>query len=308
MDNSTLANATTDLCVDSEQTPYPSVIWVALAVLMLATFFGNLLVIVSIAYFRQLHTPTNFLVLSLAVSDMLLGVSVLPFVTFLSMTPCSIHQKFLCRVKSLFDSLLCFASILNLYCICIDRYYAICRPLSYHSKINSRVIAGMISMTWSAAVVLALVVAFGGKKNKARCAITQNMRLSFLAALCAFYVPAVVMSTLYTKILLVVRRQVRSIQVANSSESVSKAERKATLTLAKVICAFLLLWAPFSICSTYPFSLPLPVFETFKFFGWFNSALNPFIYAYSHSWYRSAFRLFLTGKIFTETCANTRLN
>ncbi|KAM7395019.1 hypothetical protein PAMA_006660 [Pampus argenteus] len=314
-------------CYESDNTTYifssnPSIICVLLYIflgsLSVVTICGNLLVIISVIYFKQLHIPTNYLIVSLAVADLLVGVLVFPFSMAFTVTSCWYYEGLICKVRGSFDVTLSTASILNLCCISIDRYYAVCQPLSYKSKINNRVIGIIIFVSWAVSALIGIGIIIAGF-NQGKCeesCLTDALISVILGGIFSFYIPVIIMLCIYLKIFLVAQRQARSIQSTTcqntkSGATVSKMERKATKTLAIVMGVFILCWIPYFLCIilqplTYDL-IPIAVIETLNWLTLSNSMLNPFIYAFFYSWFRSAFRMIISGKIFRGNCANSKL-
>ncbi|XP_037607475.1 trace amine-associated receptor 1-like [Sebastes umbrosus] len=293
-------------------------LYIFLGSLCVVTICGNLLVIISIIYFKQLHTATNSLILSLAVADLLVGVVVFPFNMALSLSSCLYYEDLFCKVRGSFDITLSTASILNLCCISIDRYYAVCQPLNYRTKINVNAVVVMILGSWSVSVLVAIGSTIPGLSNE-KC--EENCFIDFLLAtilglIFSFYLPVIIMLCIYLKIFLVAQRQARSIQntICQSTKSgatASKMERKATKTLAIVMGVFLMCWTPFFLCFTFQLlnhvSVFVPLFETLNWLALLNSMLIPFIYAFFYGWFRSAFRMIISVKIFQGDFTNTKL-
>ncbi|XP_055005251.1 trace amine-associated receptor 1-like [Boleophthalmus pectinirostris] len=257
-----------------------------IGLLSLITICGNLLVIISIVYFRQLHTPTNYLILSLAIADLLVGFVVFPLTIQFSISSC------------LFEKELFY------------RYYSVCQPLTYRAKITESVALVMISVSWTISAFIGIgVTVMNTTPCKGNCFVDVVL-VNIIGLIFGFYAPVFVMLCIYFKIFLVAQKQARSIQGTQSG--VSKMEKKATKTLATVMGLFLLCWLPFYICTTVlSFSpgtlLPLAFIELLNWLALINSTLNPFIYAFFYSWFRAAFRMIISGKIFIGDFANFKL-
>ncbi|XP_070762026.1 trace amine-associated receptor 1-like [Enoplosus armatus] len=307
--------------------PMRVALYMILGVTVILTVCGNLLVTVSIAYFKQLHTPTNYLIVSLAVSDLLLGLLVMFPSMIQCVESCWYFGDVFCKVYMSSDVMLCTASILNLSFISLDRHYAVCQPLSYRRKISVSVVLIMILLSWSISALIGFGMIFM-KLNiwgfeefyynhiacEGGCVLFQSGLSSTVSSILSFYVPGIIMLGIYLKIFLVAQRQLRSIQNAScvSSARISNASQtKATKTLAIIMGAFLSFWTPFFVCNIIdPFisySTPPALFETLVWVGYLNSTVNPIIYAFFYSWFRKAFRLFTSGNIFKSDISETTL-
>ncbi|XP_074535606.1 trace amine-associated receptor 4-like [Halichoeres trimaculatus] len=221
--------------------PLRVVLYIFFVLLIILTVCGNLLVTVSVAYFKQLHTPTNYLIASLAVSDLLVGVIIMfpGMIQFLE--SCWYFGDFLCKVSLSFNVTLITASIINLCFISIDRYYAVCQPLLYRSRITDNTVFVMIAVTWGASVFIGFGIVFFKLNLLGRCSLFQTKLSSIISSVLSFYLPGVILLGVYLKILLVAQKQFRSIQRAGcrweSPPLHSQAllpPRKATLSSTRV--------------------------------------------------------------------------
>ncbi|XP_058249064.1 trace amine-associated receptor 1-like [Hemibagrus wyckioides] len=295
----------------------------------LITVIGNLLVIITVVHFRQLRTSTNYLILSLAVADLLVGGIVMPPSMIRSVETCWYLGSTFCKIHSSLDVTVCTASILNLCIISLDRYYAVCHPLLYHSKLTPTTIRFMIVVCWSISAVLGFGMIFlelsslGNEESynflcEGACMIFQAKAAAIVFPMFCFYIPAVIMLCVYAKILLTAQRQARAIRSTNAQMKtveekggMSKSERKATKTLAIIVGVFLTSWVPYFICYSIDpytgYSLPPVVFDVAIWVAYFNSTCNPIVYAFFYSWFRQAFRVILSGGIFLTDSSHTKL-
>ncbi|KAJ1154621.1 hypothetical protein NDU88_007364 [Pleurodeles waltl] len=286
---------------------------------MMLIVVGNLLVVISISHFKMLHSPTNFLLLSLALADLLLGLTVLPFSISRSVEGCWYFGNAFCRLHTFLDTVFCLVSIMHLCFIAIDRYCAICYPLRYHAQFTVRVACMYIGVAWSAPIAYTAIFLYTD-------VVEGRLRYLLLDMPCAgncqllfnklwgwlnfpiFFVPCILMITLYAKIYIVAIRQAKEISaMSNRTGSLvptgtSKREWKAAKTLGIAMGIYLMCWLPFTldtmVDSLLNFVTPALLFDISIWFAYFNSACNPLIYGFSYRWFRKALKMIITCSIF----------
>nr|KAG5689807.1 hypothetical protein BaRGS_007085 [Batillaria attramentaria] len=181
------------------------VISVILGALILCTIIGNCLVCISVGIVKRLQTPSNLLIVSLAVADLLVAILVMPLAGTMQVYGHWALGERVCDMWTTTDVLLCTASILNLCAISVDRYLVITRPFQYAMKRTPRRMGFMIFVVWGVSAVVSIPPVFGWKSPHQAydCFISQDIGYQIYATLCAFYLPLFIMIFVYFKIWLV---------------------------------------------------------------------------------------------------------
>ncbi|XP_031662001.1 trace amine-associated receptor 13c-like [Oncorhynchus kisutch] len=288
-------------------------LYIFFSLISAVTVFLNVLVIISISHFKQLHTPTNLLIFSLAVSDLLVGLIVIPVVTVAIMESCWGFGEYFCAFQFYISFLCTSLSLGNLVLISIDRYVAVCDPLLYHSRITIRRMMCFISITWCCCIIYDAVIIKNvvnvqtpGRCLK-ECFIVEGKtwvnNIIYIAITMA--VPCSIIITLYMKIFLVARSQARKVfskQAASVSGvktvQANKSERKAAKTLGIVVVNYFICWIP-SLFVYFFSSFLIEIFSSYfiSFLPLVNSLINPIIYAFFYPWFKVTAKLILTLKL-----------
>lgn len=177
-----------------------------LGCLVAATFAWNALVLATIAHVRTFHRAPYNLVVSMAVSDVLVATLVMP----LSLAHELAGRRWrlgarLCQLWIACDVLCCTASIWSVMAIALDRYWSITRHLTYTRGTRRRVSNLMIALTWalSAAISLAPLLFGWGEiysERQEACHVSRAPAYAVVSTLSAFYLPLGVVLFVYFRI------------------------------------------------------------------------------------------------------------
>ncbi|GBM39729.1 5-hydroxytryptamine receptor 2A [Araneus ventricosus] len=146
-----------------------------LGLLILATVIGNVFVIAAIFLERNLQTVGNYLVLSLAVADLMVACLVMPMGALYEVNQQWILGPELCEVWTSGDVLCCTASILHLLAIALDRYWAVTN-VDYVRQRSSNRVGFMIFMVWAVGFLVSFAPILGWKDEQFLYRIEEEKR------------------------------------------------------------------------------------------------------------------------------------
>nr|XP_055074298.1 neuromedin-U receptor 1 [Misgurnus anguillicaudatus] len=238
---------------------------------------GNVLTCTVIARNKIMRTPTNFYLFSLAVSDLLVLLLGMPLELYEMWS----NYPFLlgksgCYFKTFLFETVCFASILNVTALSVERYIAVVHPLRAKYVVTRTHAKRVILSVWSVSMLCAIpntslhgifTLPFpkgkgtGGVPNSATCMLVKprwmyNLIIQITTFL-FFLLPMLTISVLYLLIGIQLKRE-KMLQVmgakasmgqdgySNAHSQQQKARRRqVTKMLFVLVVMFGICWAPF---------------------------------------------------------------
>ncbi|KAH0627600.1 hypothetical protein JD844_003530 [Phrynosoma platyrhinos] len=303
--NQTGSDSSVDLpAIGPSLSVFSVLILTLLAMLVVATFLWNLLVLATILRVRTFHRVPHNLVASMAISDVMVAALVMP----LSL----VHElsgrrwrlgRVMCQAWISCDVLCCTASIWNVTAIALDRYWSITRHLEYTLQTRRRISNIMIALTWFLSAIISLApVLFGWgetySEGNEECQVSREPSYTIFSTFGAFYLPLCLVEQVkeasqQPQMVFTVRHATVTFQTDGDTWREQK-EKKAALMVGILIGVFVLCWIPFFItelinplCSC---DIP-PIWKSiFLWLGYSNSFFNPLIYTAFNKNYNNAFK------------------
>ncbi|XP_066506532.1 trace amine-associated receptor 13c-like [Hoplias malabaricus] len=298
-------------------------LFIILSCVSVCTVILNLLVIISISHFKQLHTPTNLIILSLAVADLLVGLFLMPVKTMELVDTCWYLGIVWCFISQIMNLFSLSASLCSMIIIAVDRYIAVSDPLLYSSRVTVCKMSLIIIMGWSSSLLYNIIYVYfndyflqSQTRCYGECVLYIKHSWVIIDLVIVFVTPCSFIIILYSIIFKIAHYQAKAIRAVNNGvsknqgENISKfSETKAAKTLGIVIFVYFACWIPFFI-SSLSVERVTSVSVVWTIFGWLlymNSSVNPLIYAIFYSWFRESVKYIVGCRIFESSSSEMNL-
>lgn len=261
---------------------------------------GNFLVIAAYAKNHRLRTGTYALLVSLALSDFLVGGIAIPMRIYGSIKSWEVSVLFV-LVYTAFDIFSAVTSNIHLMAISFERFIAVSRPF-YHQTLTVHPYAVASTMSWFLGIVVASMHPANYLQNgsdvslKLRLIEVYSVTLFGLCFLGPLTIITIVNIGIFRIARVLIRRDPSQLirrdpsQHGYMRQGMLRKERKAAFTLLVMTGFFFIAWFPFFVvnmlylycwtCLPSSINAQFIMVNIIKWLHYSNSAINPAIYAY----------------------------
>ncbi|XP_049868067.1 neuromedin-U receptor 1-like isoform X2 [Pectinophora gossypiella] len=280
-------------------------------IIFIVSIIGNLLSCIVIYYDRTMHTATNYYLLNLAVSDLIVTFAILLEIHE-HLSDAYTFGSLACKIHFFLIVLLWNSSILTMTALAIERYIAIWHPLVLKSTPVWRRVMKILVLIWVMAIAASLpevwTVCLVKTQKSSVCFIvpTKFARiLNGVLALVMFVLPLGIMMFVYGMIAVKVslmEKTTKRNKIFNHRDNRSKVNKLIALTLSFVVCwlPFFSLRVLFFVCNIRQL-MRLPqwvgaVYKVVSFNSWFGVVLNPVLFSLKSTKFRKALKALWAAK------------
>lgn len=262
-----------------------------------AAIFGNILVIAAFAITKSLHKKTYLLLISLAVADLLVGAVAIPMFIHLiggSVTQWWALDNHVQHAQTALEIFVSYASIFFLVAIALERLYASVFPFN-HDNLKPLAYYIAIGIVWSLAALLGILSYL---REQHVGAADNDGVFYFIMVLLALSMVIILVSYAIIAVILMRSRSILT----------DEFERRMAATLLVLTVIFIATWLPFKVINYIFHETPgtmlgcgndlgcfyQAIYAT-KFLHYFNSVVNPIVYALRVKDFRKGVRRILCG-------------
>ena len=267
-----------------------------LSLVMLLSLAGNLLVCFAVYKNPRLRCPSNYYIISLALSDILQALCTMPLSIVFLATGRWPFGSSLCYFSAIVKYDLSKISIYTMVLMAVNRYYKIVKPAKYQTTFKKRFIVITASLVWGISTTHTIIAAFAvgsnAKENQGFALCLIQYPLSAIPILTLLmYLPYFPIVFCYWKIYRVVKEHNANV----SWQSSNVEDVKVSKILFVTVVGFVGLWMPANCIYLYSALSPIPrelaIFATMLVFS--TSFINPFIYGFMNRAFKKEFKKYL---------------
>lgn len=284
-------------------------------IVILTGIFGNSLVIVVVWKTRVMHTATNYLLVNLAASDILVLLWCPNTYDFAvaGALPEGQLGDYLCRffIGDPMDTLCLGVTLFTLTVLAVERYQALVTPMRTKYTLTKKSVVYAIAATWIISLLISLpdFVFTHVDRKTGKCVSplgpevdVPSGKATYVIAGISLYIllPSLVVTFCYFQIL---RGMFITQNICAGPANGNLEKRKLAILIIAVTVAFYILFFPFAIFMLHVAlekhfgstahvenETEVTVLRILKFFIVANSSLNPVLYAFQSENYRKGFR------------------